>query len=260
MCARPGQSPPRSKPEICSSPLTVASIKLLDFFFGLAKRTNDAVEAGPTVAGIAQVGTAVGTVAYMSPEQARGSTLDGRSDLFSLGAVLTKSGDRQPAFAGPTSAVIFEAISSRHISRRSIAAPIPAGFAAIVERLLAKTPENRFPDARAGGDALREITGRRDSEVERAASAPTRIPSIAVLPFADMSAQKDQDYFCEGMAEELITRSHYCLVYTSPREPRRFALKVPPTSRTSERNSAWIRCSRAAAHRRFAPTRPRRNW
>src|SRR5262249_11873307 len=61
------------------------AIKILDF--GLAKRTDAALEAGPTMAGT-QVGTAVGTVAYMSPEQARGEPLDARSDLFSFGAVL----------------------------------------------------------------------------------------------------------------------------------------------------------------------------
>ncbi len=177
------------------------AIKLLDF--GLAKRTKDPLDAGVT-SGATQVGTAIGTVAYMSPEQARGEPLDGRSDLFSLGAVLYEVVTGHPAFSGATSAVIFEAIFSRNISRRAIPPPIPAGFAAIVERLLAKRPNDRFPSAEALATALRELAVRRDSDVSHALSAAARTPSLAVLPFADMSAQKDQDYFCEGMAEELI--------------------------------------------------------
>jgi TolB-like protein len=179
------------------------AIKILDF--GLAKRTGDTPEAGLTVAAT-QVGTAIGTVAYMSPEQARGEPLDGRSDLFSLGAVFYEVVTGHPAFSGATSAVIFEAIFSRNITRMAIPPPIPAGFAAVVERLLAKRPADRFQSAEALGAALRDVATRRESDISHAAAtaAPARTPSIAVLPFADMSAQKDQDYFCEGMAEELI--------------------------------------------------------
>jgi TolB-like protein/Tfp pilus assembly protein PilF/aminoglycoside phosphotransferase (APT) family kinase protein len=181
---------------------TGGAIKILDF--GLAKRTDDSPEVGPTLAGT-QVGTAVGTVAYMSPEQARGEALDGRSDLFSLGAVLYEAATGQPAFTGATSAAVFEAIFSRNISRRAIPSPFPAGFAAIVERLLAKRPADRYASASELAAALRDLAARRDSELSRAAAGTSAvIPSIAVLPFADMSAQKDHEYFCEGMAEELI--------------------------------------------------------
>jgi serine/threonine protein kinase len=181
---------------------TSGAMKILDF--GLAKRTDDSPDVGPTVAGT-RVGTAIGTVAYMSPEQARGEPLDGRSDLFSLGAVLYEAATGQPAFTGATSAAVFEAIFSRDISRRAIPSPFPAGFAAVVERLLAKRPSDRYASAGDLAAALRDLTAKRDSEISRAAaSAPAVIPSIAVLPFADMSAQKDQEYFCEGMAEELI--------------------------------------------------------
>jgi serine/threonine protein kinase/tetratricopeptide (TPR) repeat protein len=176
------------------------AIKILDF--GLAKRTDEATEVGPTLAGT-QVGTAVGTVAYMSPEQARGEPLDARSDLFSLGAVLYEVAVGAPPFSGATSAAVFEAIFSRNISRRAIPPPTPAGFAAVVERLLAKRPMDRYASAVDVATALRELGVRRDSETSRAAGV-ARVPSIAVLPFADMSPQKDQEYFCDGMAEELI--------------------------------------------------------
>jgi serine/threonine-protein kinase len=179
---------------------SAGSVKILDF--GLAKRTDDSIDAG--VPPKTQAGTAVGTVAYMSPEQARGEPLDPRSDLFSLGAVLYEAATGQPAFSGGTSGAVFDAVFNRTISRRSIPAPIPAGFAAIVERLLAKRPLDRYASASDVSIALRELTMRRDSGAHRAAAGTAHIPSIAVLPFADMSPQKDQDYFCEGMAEELI--------------------------------------------------------
>ena len=170
------------------------AIKILDF--GLAKST---VDDHPTMAGT-QAGMTVGTVAYMSPEQARGEPLDARSDLFSLGAVLYEAAAGAPAFQGTTSAVIFEAILGRDAAvRQAMPATVPAGFVNVVERLLAKRPADRFPDAASLAAALRELksdSGLRGSGV--------RVPSIAVLPFADMSAQRDQDYFCEGMAEELI--------------------------------------------------------
>jgi TolB-like protein len=180
---------------------TSGAIKILDF--GLAKRTDAALAAGPTIART-QAGSALGTIAYMSPEQARGEPLDGRSDLFSLGTVLYEAATGQQPFTGPTTAVIFEAIFSRNISRHAIPPPTPAGFAAVVERLLAKRPADRYPNAAALAAALRELSAKRDSESGPTTTALARIPSLAVLPFADMSAQKDQDYFCEGMAEELI--------------------------------------------------------
>jgi serine/threonine-protein kinase len=170
------------------------AVKILDF--GLAKSVDETAE---TMAAT-QVGMAVGTVAYMSPEQARGERLDARSDLFSFGAVLYEAAAGAPAFTGGTSAVVFEAILGRVAAvRRAMPATVPAGFTAVVERLLAKRPADRFADAASVAAALRELkidSGLRATNV--------RVPSIAVLPFADISPQKDHDYFCEGMAEELI--------------------------------------------------------
>jgi serine/threonine-protein kinase len=170
------------------------AVKILDF--GLAKSVDE--DAGTMAA--TQAGMAVGTFAYMSPEQARGERLDGRSDLFSFGAVLYEAAAGAPAFAGATSAVVFEAILGRDAAvRRAMPATVPAGFTAIVERLLAKRASDRFPDAASVASALREL--KLDSGFR---ATGVRVPSIAVLPFADISPQKDHDYFCEGMAEELI--------------------------------------------------------
>jgi serine/threonine protein kinase len=174
---------------------TNGSIKILDF--GLAKSVVE--EEGPTMAGT-QAGQAVGTIAYMSPEQARGERLDARSDLFSLGAVLYESATGAIPFPGATSAVVFEALLGRDAAvRKAMPATVPAGFTSIVERLLAKRPTDRYPDASALAAALRALKSDSGSR-----AGVLRTPSIAVLPFADMSAQKDHDYFCEGMAEELI--------------------------------------------------------
>ena len=142
----------------------------------------------------------------MCPEHARGDPVDARSDVFSLGALLYELVAGQPAFQGATAAVIFDAILNRRVCPlREVAPDAPADFAALVEGMLAKRAADRPPNARAVAAVLREIEARRRSSRPSSGAVTTRTPSIAVLPFADMSAQKDQDYFCEGMAEELIT-------------------------------------------------------
>ena len=186
------------------SPSAPPDAKVLDF--GLAKVAGlPTATLAPTMA-VTDAGTAVGTVAYMSPEQARGEVLDGRSDVFSLGAVLYEMATGQAAFGGATTAVIFEAILNRPArALRDVAPDVPSEFVSVVDRMLAKRAAERHPDASAVAAALHEFEGRRASGRRSSGSVATRAPSIAVLPFADMSAQKDQDYFCEGMAEELIT-------------------------------------------------------
>jgi serine/threonine protein kinase len=187
-----------------SGPPSGDDIKLLDF--GLAKMADVAMATvAPTMAAT-DAGVAVGTVAYMSPEQARGEAFDARSDVFSFGAVLYEMATGQPAFGGATTAVIFEAILNRAIRPLREAAPdIASDFAALVDRMLAKRAADRPPDGSAVAAGLREVQARRGSSRPGSGAVAARTPSIAVLPFADMSAQKDQDYFCEGMAEELIS-------------------------------------------------------
>ena len=99
--------------------------KLLDF--GLAKidsrRDLNATADGETLKDLTSPGSALGTVAYMSPEQARGEELDGRTDLFSLGATLYEMTTGKPAFDGNTSAVIFESILNRNPVHRANSIP-----------------------------------------------------------------------------------------------------------------------------------------
>lgn len=176
--------------------------KLLDF--GLAKVIG--VAAGSTAATnapISEAGTTVGTVAYMSPEQARGEALDARSDLFSFGAVLYEMATGRPAFQASTVAMIFDAILNRApVDPTAVNAAVSAGLREVILRALQKDVGRRWQSAaemRAALDGLRRAL--ESSSTRPAASAA---PSIAVLPFADMSARKDQDYFCEGVAEEIL--------------------------------------------------------
>jgi len=161
-------------------------VKILDF--GLAKLAG--------AEGVMQTGTTVGTVAYMSPEQARGEEVDHRTDIWSLGVVLYETLSGHQPFRGENLLSISGAIQQD---------PPPAltgdssSLTGVVSRALHKSQSQRYQDVTDLLDALRKSTGPATHPTDQA-----DIPSIAVLPFADMSPGKDQDYFCEGLAEELI--------------------------------------------------------
>jgi len=167
--------------------------KVLDF--GLAKLMEASSEdAAMTVAALTQTGASVGTVAYMSPEQARGEDVDPRADLFSLGVVLYEMATGRPLFPGRTSAMVFaEILNARPAPLSEDLAP---GMRVLIQKAVSKDRTQRYANAVQMRDAIRSL--------QTSAVYPTQQSSIAVLPFSDMSPQRDQDYFCEGMAEELI--------------------------------------------------------
>jgi TolB-like protein len=172
------------------------TVKILDF--GLAK----ALSASPSdmmTATQTQAGITLGTIAYMSPEQARGDVLDERSDIFSFGVVLFEMASGRRPFAGETDLAILAAILDRP-------APAIGGAYAdldpIIARALAKKPAARYQRAEHLLADLRALAS--GSRLSAATLRPSG-PSIAVLPFANMSADPDQEYFCDGMAEELIS-------------------------------------------------------
>jgi serine/threonine-protein kinase len=182
-------------------------VKILDF--GLAKRTvlsTEGAEPGASAAATAsrsEPGVLLGTVGYMSPEQVRGRPADPRSDVFSFGAVLYEMLSGSRAFAADSPVETMSAILTE--SPPGIDG-IPAGIQAVVRRCLEKEPENRF----ASGRELALVLETGDLEREAPPAPEPREPkpprhSIAVLPFMDMSVEKDQDYFCEGIAEELTS-------------------------------------------------------
>jgi serine/threonine protein kinase len=165
-------------------------VKLLDF--GLAKALSGGADQSnsPTISmGETNAGVILGTVAYMSPEQAQGMPLDERSDIFSFGIVLYELLSGKRPFAGQSTIGTLSAVLRDE--PRPVSAPEPV--AAIVRRCLAKGPADRFASTAELKAALHRIT---------AVNPDKR--SIAVLPFANMSGDKEQEYFSDGLAEEII--------------------------------------------------------
>jgi serine/threonine protein kinase len=184
--------------------------KILDF--GLAKFSGARLESTETtltaVESLTRPDSIVGTIAYMSPEQARGEELDARSDLFSFGVVLYEMATRRQAFAGSTSAIIFEAILNKAPAPLlSLNPELPDALEHIINKALEKDRNLRCQSAFELGADLRRL--KRDRNSGRGAAPKTgqsaRIRSLAILPFADMSPERDQEHFCDGIAEELIT-------------------------------------------------------
>jgi eukaryotic-like serine/threonine-protein kinase len=233
-------------------------VKILDF--GLAKHapvqhrvrnaSTNSAEATVSVPeeSLTSPGSALGTVAYMSPEQVSGDELDARTDLFSFGAVLYEMSTGQHAFSGRTTGLIFDAILNREPSLpRKIKSAIPLELEQIITKALEKDRDVRYQhaaDIRADLKRLKRDTesgrltavgGTRPPKrskwlewrlglfvvtsmsllllaaavvwigTHRGASGGAAIHSIAVLPLENLSGDPDQDYFSDGMTEELIT-------------------------------------------------------
>ncbi len=232
--------------------------KLLDF--GLAKQTlsrgtlDSERATGSLPEGLTQAGTLLGTVAYMSPEQARGKELDARTDLYSFGAVLYEMATGVLAFSGQSTGEVLEAIFNREpVGPVRLNGRVPVELERIIGKALEKDRTLRYqsaPEIRADLQRLRRDTtqGRVTSASGVAPATKAHQPSrrllwvgagaaalvlavaggvwfgrearhggpqsgapeaagtasIAVLPFVDMSSGKDQEYFADGLAEELL--------------------------------------------------------
>ncbi|HEY4741174.1 MAG TPA: protein kinase [Candidatus Acidoferrales bacterium] len=183
--------------------------KILDF--GLAKLTpataNEDFSGLATAAAEAVLttpGTAMGTAAYMSPEQARGEELDSRTDLFSFGAVLYEMATGSMAFPGNTTAVVHDAILNRvPPSPERVNPQVPAELGRIIGTTLEKNRKARCQTASAVRTELQRM--KREFESGRAAAAKPRGQSIAVLYFENLSGAKEDEYFRDGMTEDVIT-------------------------------------------------------
>jgi serine/threonine-protein kinase len=217
-------------------------VKILDF--GLARLDEPATASGvtsaPTLgASATEPGTLLGTVGYMSPEQVKGGTADSRSDIFAFGCVLYEMTTGQRAFAARTVAEASAAILRDAPELPSASGTASAPLHRIIGRCLEKSPEERFQSARDLAFALKEASG--PSAVaslpetralrprrwwpaalllavavvavaaalllarRRSHAATGRIESLAVLPLANLSGDPQQEYFADGMTEELIT-------------------------------------------------------
>ena len=147
----------------------------------------------------------MGTVAYMSPEHLRGERVDPRTDIWSLGVVLYKMVAGQRPFKGEQlQAVSLAILQSQPTFLTSLRTGVSPELERVVTRTLAKRPDDRYQTVGDLLSALRAVARSVESGATATAASEKAVPSIAVLPFSDMSPQKDQDYFCEGMAEELI--------------------------------------------------------
>ena len=178
-----------------------AQVKVLDF--GLAKLAGPAESSDETsVAAQTTRGVVMGTVSYMSPEQTRGEPLDARSDIFSLGSVLYQATTGTLPFRGQGILAIMHEIASVDPPAPGEVRPgVPPSLDEIILRCLRKDLTQRFQTMGEVEAALCQA----QSDTQRGRvqlSAPP--PSIAVLPFANMSSDKEQEYFSDGLAEEII--------------------------------------------------------
>ena len=182
-------------------------VKVLDF--GLAKmmsaeaRGRDATLTVTADGLISEEGQVMGTVPYMAPEQLREEATDARSDLFSLGAILYELATGRRPFSGTSSAEVASSIlrdTPDPITRAR--ADFPGDLERIVSRCLEKNPRERFQTALDVCNELRQARRAPENLLRR--EIPQTLASIAVLPFVNLSGDPDNEYFSDGLAEELL--------------------------------------------------------
>lgn len=170
-------------------------VKIMDF--GLARLKGQT--------GLTRAGTTIGTLAYMSPEQCRGEIVDHRTDIWSLGVVLYEMVTGQLPFKGDYAhAVIYATMNEAHEPITAPRGEAVEKLRQVVDKALAKNRDHRYAHVNELLADLWSIEKRFKTKIIDVPSPTEPVPSIAVLPFADMSPEKDQEYFCNGMAEELI--------------------------------------------------------
>jgi len=166
--------------------------------FGIARAVSAAGGEALT-----QTGVVIGTPQYMSPEQATGdSDIDGRTDLYALGCVLYEMLAGQPPFTGPSmESVIHQHVMATPPPVTQFRPAVPPDVASALQRALAKMPADRFNPVAQFSDALRSGTSLRPGS---AAATESGERTIAVLPFVTMPADPENDYFSDGITEEII--------------------------------------------------------
>lgn len=187
-------------------------VKVLDF--GLAKLATadsnlDATQAATLVSPISTAGQVVGTVPYMAPEQVRGDVVDARSDLFALGIMVYELLSGQRPFGGSTFADVSSSILRD--SPEPLRGDLPEDLKRIVGRCLEKDPRNRVQTALDVYNELRLVKRSLDLGSSAPSSGRTPVavptdeaPSIAVLPFVNRSRDEEDEYFADGLADELL--------------------------------------------------------
>ena len=160
---------------------------------------------------LTQTGMVVGTPTYMSPEQASGEpSVDGRTDLYSLGCVLYEMLTGEPPFTGATAQAIIAKRFVSPVPKVRVTRDVPEALDSALTRVLARTPVDRFATAAQFAEALRQVNGVGGSAQATVPSGRTppgaaaARKAIAVLPLANMSADPENEYFSDGMTEEII--------------------------------------------------------
>jgi serine/threonine protein kinase/tetratricopeptide (TPR) repeat protein len=196
-------------------------VKILDF--GLAKVDRDrTAAAGVSTPSedthsdmhLTDPGSAMGSIAYMSPEQARGELTDARTDLFSVGTVLYELACGELPFKGETTAVVFDALLNRDpVPMLQVNPALPAELGRILDKALEKDRTLRYQSATDLKTDLirlqRDLSSGRKRKAEpgggRAASARAAEPTVAVLYFENLGGAKEDEYFRDGITEDIIT-------------------------------------------------------
>jgi len=170
-------------------------VKIMDF--GLVKLTWGA--------DLTKTATIMGTAAYMSPEQASGEKIDQRTDIWSLGCVLYEmlSGQR-PFKSTHDQAAIYSILNEEPEPIASLRADLPVGFEMILHTCLQKDPRNRYRGMETLLSDLKSIDLEDETKVLTAVQAISEAPSIAVLPFVNMSADPENEYFSDGLSEAIL--------------------------------------------------------
>ncbi len=168
---------------------STGQVKIMDF--GLAKVKG--------VSHITKLGTTLGTTAYMSPEQARGEHVDHRTDIWSLGVIMYEMFTGRTPFKGEfDQAVIYSILNEEPDSIGSNKEGMPVKLESIISKMLAKEPESRYKNIDEFLIDLREGSSKTEFIKENVEN------TIAVLPFENMSSDKEIDFITEGIAEEII--------------------------------------------------------
>jgi serine/threonine protein kinase len=164
-------------------------VKILDF--GLAKLSGHTT--------LTRSGTMLGNATYMSPEQASGDKVDQRSDIWSLGILLYEMLSGSPPFQGENEQALIYAILNKNPKPiTSYRKEIPDYLERVIYKALVKDPNERYQNVQ---ELVKDLTAKSAPDIE----LPARENSIVVLPFKDFSEKKENEYFSDGLTEEIIT-------------------------------------------------------
>ncbi len=163
-------------------------VKIMDF--GLAKLRG--------TSGLTKSGDTVGTISYMSPEQFRGGEISPQTDLWSFGVVLYEALAGTLPFSGEhEAAIMYEVLNMEPKALQLFRSDVPEDLQIIASQLLQKDPSKRMSSTKELAERLRKVS--------MEPPAPSSDKSIAVLYFENMSSEKESDYFCAGITEDIIT-------------------------------------------------------